>query len=91
MTTAIRLNRLCGWSIRCAAVAVLFALTASAFADTGNNVVSPVSQQPAQKRNKKVCYVMTTASGIPMPCTRLAAIPTTASPMSIYGHTPEKQ
>ena len=91
MTTAIRRNRLCGWSIRCAVVAVLCALSASAFAETGKNVVSPVSQQPVQKRFKRVCYVITSTSAIPMPCNRLAAIPTTASPMSIYGHRPEKQ
>jgi hypothetical protein len=91
MTTAIKLRHLSGWSKRCVAAVFLLALGASAFADTGRNVVSPVSQQPAQKGNKKACYTMTTASGIPTPCSRLAAIPTTASPMSIYGHKPQKE
>jgi hypothetical protein len=91
MTTAIRLRRLSGWSIRCVAVVFLLALGASAVADTGRDAVSPVSQQPAQKRAKKACYTMTTASGIPMPCSRLAAIPTTASPMNIYGHKLPKE
>jgi hypothetical protein len=53
-------------------------------------VVVPAKQQPAQKKVKKVCYVMTSTSGIPMPCDRPAAIPTTASPMLIFGHVPAK-
>jgi hypothetical protein len=87
----IRLSRWSGWSIRCVAVAIALAFGASAFADPGRERVSPLSQQQqAQRKNKKVCYTMTTASGIPTPCTRLAAIPTTSSPMDIFGHTPKK-
>jgi hypothetical protein len=56
-----------------------------------NVVVVPTKQQSAQRKVKKVCYVMSSASGIPMPCDRLAAIPTTASPMLIFGHAPTKQ
>jgi hypothetical protein len=85
----IRLSRRSGWSIRCVAVAIALAFGASAFADPGRQRVSPVSQQVPKKAKK--CYTMTTASGIPMPCTRLAAIPTTSSPMDIFGHAPSKE
>jgi hypothetical protein len=62
------------------------------FADPSENVVVvPAKHWPTQKKVKKVCYVMSSASGIPMPCDRLAAIPTTASPMLIFGHAPTKQ
>jgi len=84
----IRLSRWCGWSIRCVAVAIALAFGASAFADTGRDALSP-SQQVSKKAKK--CYTMSTVSGIPTPCNRLAAIPTTASPLSIYGHTPKKE
>lgn len=35
---------------------------------------------------KKMCYTFTTTSGIPMPCDKVGPIPTTASPMTIYGN-----
>jgi len=85
----IRLSRGSGWSIRCVAVAIALAFGASAFADSGRDAVSPMSQQ-APKKSKK-CFTMSSVSGIPTPCSRLAAIPTTASPLSIYGHTPSKE
>jgi len=93
MTTVTRLSRRCGWWIRCASVALSLVFCASLFADPSNNVVVvPAKQQrSAQKKVKKVCYVITSASGIPMPCERLAAIPTTASPMLIFGHATAKQ
>jgi hypothetical protein len=84
----IRLSRVSGWSIRCVAVAIALAFGASAFADSGNT--ASTSQQQAPRKLKKACYTMTTASGIPTPCNRLAAIPTTSSPMDIFGHTPKK-
>jgi hypothetical protein len=88
----IRLSRGSGWSIRCVAVAIAFAFGASAFADTGREVVSPLTQQAqAHKKGRKMCYTMSTVSGIPTPCSRLAAIPTTASPLSIFGHTPKEE
>lgn len=93
MTTVTRLSRRCGWWIRCASVALSLVFCASLFADPSNNVVvvPAKQQQSAQKKVKKVCYVITSASGIPMPCERLAAIPTTASPMLIFGHATAKQ
>jgi hypothetical protein len=86
----IRLSRGCGWSIRCVAVALALAFGASAFADTGKNVVMPLTQAQQAQRKAKKCYTMTTVSRIPLECRQLAAIPTTSSPMSIYGHTPSR-
>ena len=80
MTT--RVLHLCGWSIRCACVALSLALCASVLADSSKNVVIPAKQQlAAQKRVKKVCYVMISGWGIPQPCDRLGGIPTTVYPM----------
>ena len=39
-----------------------------------------------KKKVKKVCYAITSASCIPMPCDRLGQIPTTAVPMLIIGN-----
>jgi hypothetical protein len=87
----IRLSRGSGWSVRCVAVAIALAFGASAFADTGKNVVMPLTQQQqTQRKARKACYTMTTVSRIPLECKQLAAIPTTSSPMSIYGHSPAK-
>ena len=74
--------------IRCTSVALSLVFCASMFADPNSNVVVlPAKQLAAQKKVKKVCYVMTSASGIPMPCNRLAGIPTTAIPMMVIGVT----
>jgi hypothetical protein len=90
-TMTIRLSRGGGWSIRCIVVAIALAFGASAFADTGRDVITPLTQQAqAQKKGRKMCYTMSTVSGIPTPCNRLAAIPTTSSPLSIYGHVPKE-
>jgi hypothetical protein len=77
-------------TLACALIVPL-AFCASAFADPSENVVQPATQkpatqQPAQRTVKKVCYVVAASSAIPQPCDRLAAIPTTATPMKIYGH-----
>jgi hypothetical protein len=48
--------------------------------------VLPAQPQRVTKTAKKMCYTLTSTSGIPVPCDRLSAIPTTASPMTIYGH-----
>jgi len=86
MKTGSRFSRACGWPVRCASVVLVLALCASAYADPSKNVVLPVTQQSATKTVKKVCYVVEGGSAIPQPCTRLAAIPTTANPMMIIGH-----
>ncbi len=87
-----RLSRVCGWSARCASILLAIAFCASAFAaDPSKNVVRPSrSQQPVTARPvKKMCLVVTGSSAIPQPCERLFGIPTTANPMTIYGHKPE--
>jgi hypothetical protein len=78
-------SRLCGSSVRCASVVLTFAFCASAFAaDPSKNVVLPAQPQRLMKIAKKMCYTLTTTSGIPVPCDRVSSIPTTASPMNIY-------
>ena len=87
MKTRSRLSRLFGWSVRRASVVLALAFCASAFAaDPSKNVVLPAQPKPVTKTAKKMCYTLTSTSGIPVPCDRLSAIPTTASPMTIYGH-----
>ncbi len=73
-------------TVVCCALIAPLAFCASAFADPRENVVLPAKQQSAQRTVKKVCYVVTASSAIPQPCDRLAAIPTTATPMKIFGH-----
>ena len=80
-----RFSRLSGPSVRCASVVLTFAFCASASAaDPSKNVVLPAQPQRFIKTAKKMCYTFTTTSGIPVPCDRVTAIPTTASPMTIY-------
>jgi hypothetical protein len=87
MKTGSRLSRLLSWWIRCASVVLALAFCASAFAaDPSKNVVLPAQPQRVTKTAKKMCYTFTSTSGIPEPCDRLSAIPTTASPVLIYGH-----
>jgi hypothetical protein len=74
-------------TVACTLIALL-AFCASAFAGPNENVVQPATQQSAQRTVKKVCYVVRGTSAIPQPCDRLAAIPTTANAMTIYGHRP---
>ena len=81
---------MCGWPVRCMSIVLALAFCASAFAGPSNDVALPATQRPAQKSIKKMCYVMTTTSRTPLPCERLAAIPTTASPMTIFGTTTRK-
>jgi hypothetical protein len=51
-------------------------------------VVLPATQQPVTKSVKKMCFIVESGSRIPQSCDRLAAIPTTANAMTIYGHRP---
>jgi hypothetical protein len=71
----------------CALIAPLASCT-SAFAGPSENVVQPATQQPVTKTVRKMCLVVESGSRIPQPCDRLAAIPSTANPMTIYGHRP---
>jgi hypothetical protein len=75
-------------TVACCALIAPLAFCASAFAGPSENVVQPATQQSAQRTAKKVCYVVRGTSAIPQPCDRLAAIPTTANAMTIYGHRP---
>jgi hypothetical protein len=67
-----------------AAIALL--VCASAFADSGKNVVIPSKQDARQAR--RLCYVIITGSNIPQPCERLGQSPSTAIPMVIIGDYP---
>jgi len=80
-----RFSRLCGSSVRYASVVLTLVFCASAFAaDPSKNVVLSTQPQRVIKTAKKMCYTLTTTSGIPVPCDRVSAIPTTASPMTVY-------
>jgi hypothetical protein len=79
-----RLSRLCGRSLQGISVVLALAFCASAFAaDPSKNVVVPATTQQSLRTAKKLCYTLTSTSGIPVPCDRLSAIPTTASPILI--------
>jgi hypothetical protein len=92
MKTESRASRSCAWSVRCATVVLALAFCASAFAadPSKNVVVLPATQQPVTKSVKKMCFIVESGSRIPQSCDRLAAIPTTANAMTIYGHRPGK-
>jgi hypothetical protein len=86
-----RFGRLCGSLVRSASVVLTFAFCASAFAaDPSKNVVRPAQPQRVVNTAKKMCYMFTTTSGIPVPCDRVSSIPTTASPMTIYTNAAPK-
>jgi len=64
----------------------------SAFADPSKDVVVlPATQQSVTKTVRKMCFVVESGSRIPQSCDRIAAIPTTANAMTIYGHKPARQ
>jgi hypothetical protein len=92
MKTGSKFSRLCGWSARCATAALALAFCASAFADPSKNVIVTPTQQFAQSRVIKICYVKTIASGIPLRCERLygTTFPTTANPLQIIGREPQQ-
>jgi hypothetical protein len=60
------------------------AFCASAFA--GSDQPTNQAQTKVAKPKRKICFVMTTASGIPVPCERVSRIATTASPMDVIGN-----
>ena len=68
-------------AIKLLSVLMAMAFCASALADPQKPVV-----KLAKQKARKVCYVMTTASGIPLPCDRIRGIPTTSSPMDVIGN-----
>lgn len=62
---------------------MVLALAASAWA--GGSDKPQVALAKPQK-NRKICFVMTTASGIPVPCERVRGIPTTGGAMDVIGN-----
>jgi hypothetical protein len=73
-------------TVACCALVAPLAFCTSAFAGPSENVVRAATQQPVTKTVRKMCLVVESGSRIPQPCDRLAAIPTTATPMTIFGH-----
>ena len=67
-------------ALRLTSVLVALTFCGSAFAGPGKPPVK------LAKKPTKACYIMTSASGIPLPCDRIRGIPTTSSPMDIMGN-----
>jgi hypothetical protein len=94
MKTPFRLSRLVGWIGRCGVALIALAFCASAFADPSKNVVATPKIQASKMQTatqqevaKKLYFVFTGGSAIPQPIDRVSgAIPTTASPMLVYGN-----
>jgi hypothetical protein len=62
--------------------ALSVAFCASAFAGIDN--VGTQTQKQQTKKPEKICYVISSVSGVPQPCDRFSGpIPTTASPIEI--------
>ena len=93
MKTPFRLSGLVGWMGRCGVALVALTFCASAFADPSKNVVATPKEQASkmqtatQQGTKKHYYIFTGGSAIPQPIDRVSGpIPTTASPMLVYGN-----
>jgi hypothetical protein len=93
MKTRFGLPRLAGWTGRCGVALVALTFCASALADPSKNVVATPKvqaskmQMATQQGTKKIYLVLTGGSAIPQPIDRVSGpIPTTASPMVVYGH-----
>ena len=94
MKTPFRLSRLVGWMGRCGVALIALAFCASSFADPSKNVVATPKVQASKMQTatqqevaKKLYFVFTGGSAIPQPIDRVSGpIPTTASPMLVYGN-----
>ena len=94
MKTPFRLSRLVGWMGRCGVALIALAFCASAFADPSKNVVATPKFQASKMQTatqqevaRKLYFVFTGGSAIPQPIDRVSGpIPTTASPMLVYGN-----
>jgi hypothetical protein len=85
MTTATKLGGLCGWSVRCATVAMSIVICASAFAAPNKSVAT--SKQQTVVKSKR-CVALITGSAVRQDCARLGVIPTTAYQLDrIGGHS----
>ena len=94
MKTPFRLSGLVGWMGRCGVALIALAFCASALADPSKNVVvepkaqvSKIQTVPSSVVAKELYFVLTGNSAIPQPIDRVSGpIPTTASPMLVYGN-----
>jgi hypothetical protein len=94
MKTRFGLPRLAGWTGRCGVALVALTFCASALADPSKNVVATPKVQASkmqtatqQEVTKKLYFVFTGGSAIPQPIDRVSGpIPTTASPMLVFGN-----
>ena len=94
MKTPFRLSRLVGWMGRCGVALIALAFCASAFADPSKNVVATPKVQASKMQTatqqevaRKLYFVFTGGSAIPQPIDRVSGpIPTTASPMLVFGN-----
>jgi len=77
-------------AIRLTSLVLAAGFCASAFAGSDQPPVNQRQVNQAQAKvsrpKRKVCFVMTTSSGIPVPCERIRGIPTTGSPMDVIGN-----
>src|SRR5438552_18492957 len=94
MKIRFRLPRLAGWTGRCGVALVALTFCASAIADPSKNVVATPKVQASKMQTvtqqevaKKLYFVFTGGSAIPQPIDRVSRpIPTTASPMLVFGN-----
>jgi hypothetical protein len=94
MKTPFRLSGLVGWMGRCGVALIALAFCVSVLADPSKNVVvepkaqvSKIQTVPSSIVAKKLYFVFTGGSAIPQPIDRVSGpIPTTASPMLVYGN-----
>jgi len=94
MKTPFRLSGLVGWMGRCGVALIALAFCVSALADPSKNVVvepkaqvSKIQTVPSSIVAKKLYFVFTGGSAIPQPIDRVSGpIPTTASPMLVFGN-----
>src|SRR5260370_40068958 len=82
MTTVTKPFGLCGWSVRCAMVAISVAFCASAFAAPSKSVAT--SKQQTVLKGKR-CVALITGSAVRQNCDRLGVIPTTAYQLQRIG------
>lgn len=92
MKTPHKLSSLVGWTGRCTIALLALLVGASAFADTGKNVVVGRKQQQqgytrAAVAPKRQVYIIISGSAIPQPIDRVGGpIATTAIPMFVIGN-----
>src|SRR2546423_11006858 len=81
MTTVTKPFGLCGWSVRCATVAISVAFCASTFAAPSKSVAT---SKPAVLKSKS-CVALITGSAVRQNCDRLSVIQTTPYQLTRIG------